>query len=113
VNIPDSPEELLRQHNASKHKEKECECNICKVMQVFAQQEMSLSEVVMIQSIVSGTLLQEIFALTMGAMQASDIPSAMAMSHLAGQITMIQSTALACLKTIQEIKKGTDSNLPL
>jgi hypothetical protein len=112
MNIPNSPEELLRQHQAQKQNNKECQCNICKVMRTVNDLEMSMAEVILVQNIMSGRLLEQLFFASMEAVENKETPSALALSHLAGQIAIIQSALTTCMKTIKEMHAHSGGDFP-
>lgn len=101
MNIPDSPDELLREYHKSTESDSVCHCKACKATRTILSLEMNVAEIMILQrNLLQGTL-EEMSDMTQFLVSNGDTLSSIALSHLAGQIAAVAASVNSCMSTIR------------
>lgn len=106
MNIPDSPDELLREYHKANDGETVCHCKACKATRTIISLELNVAELMIMQCNLLQNMLDEMFKMTQFMVSIRDIPSAIALSHLAGQVAATLAAVKSCITTIRVMNEA-------
>lgn len=105
MNIPNSPDELLREYHKESKQKKKCDCKVCSAMRAVSALDLNAYEAILLQGLIGEEIMDALFKATRILADHKDFPASMAMSHLAGQISIVLTGIQGCMRTVKVINE--------